>query len=47
MKSNYVRFISSLDQGIGQAPNFETGARLQQVLDLCVKSDAEGRRLVL
>ena len=45
--SNYVRFISSLDQGIGQAPNFETGARLQQVLDLCVKSDAEGSRLVL
>jgi len=47
VKSNFFRFIDSLNQGLAQDPDFERGARLQQVLDLCAQSNAEGRTLSL
>lgn len=47
VKSNFFRFIDSLNQGLTQDPGFERGARLQQVLDLCVQSDAEMKTLIV
>lgn len=45
VKSNFFRFIDSLNQGMVQDPSFEKAADLQRVLDLCVESDAEGRTM--
>ncbi|MEP0520003.1 MAG: Gfo/Idh/MocA family oxidoreductase [Hyphomicrobiales bacterium] len=45
VKSNFYRFIDSLNQGLVQDPSFETAANLQNVLDLCVESDAQGKTI--
>ncbi len=40
--SNFERFIAAVRQGEPVAPDFRRGAALQQVIDLAVRSDAEG-----
>lgn len=42
--TNYQRFIAAIRTGMPVLPDFERGAELQKVLDLAVKSNAEGCR---
>jgi predicted dehydrogenase len=45
--NNAQRFIRSIRTGRNDQPDFARGAAVQQVIDACVASDAEGRAMVL
>jgi predicted dehydrogenase len=45
--SNGQRFAAALAAGKNGEPDFRRAAELQKVLDLCLRSDAEGRRLAV
>lgn len=44
---NAARFVDALQTGVNGTPDFRRAAEMQLVLDLCIESDAEGRRLVV
>jgi len=41
--SNAVRFIKAIKTGVNAQPDFQTGAKAQNVLDACFASHAEGK----
>lgn len=44
---NAERFVAALRQGVNGTPDFRRAAKVQQVLDRCIESDAAGRWLGL
>ena len=40
--SNYSRFITSIQTGVQDQPDFARGAEVQKVLDACITSDTKG-----
>ena len=42
---NAARFVEALRSGVNGTPDFRRAAEVQRVLDLCIESDAEGRRV--
>ena len=42
---NAARFVAALRSGVNGEPDFRRAAEMQRILDLCVESDASGRRL--
>ena len=42
---NAERFLAALQAGVNGEPDFRRAAEVQRVLDLCIESDAQGRRL--
>ncbi|GGB94013.1 oxidoreductase [Marinobacterium zhoushanense] len=43
--SIYQRFITSIETGVNDQPDFERGARLQSILDRCFDADLQDRTL--
>jgi len=41
----YHRFITSIQTGKNDQPDFAVGARVQKMLDACVVSDREGKTI--
>jgi len=41
--SMHDRFFKSIRTGVQDQPDFEQGAAIQEVLDACVESDADGK----
>ena len=44
---NAARFVAAVRAGINGTPDFRRAAEIQQVLDLCIESDTQGRRLAV
>ncbi len=42
---NAARFVAALRSGVNGNPDFRRAAEMQRILDRCIESDAEGRRL--
>lgn len=40
--NNYARFVTAIQTGVGEQPDFERGAQVQKVLAACLKSDETG-----
>jgi predicted dehydrogenase len=44
---NAARFVAALRSGVNGSPDFRRAAEVQRILDLCIASDAQGRRLAI
>ena len=45
--SNYQRFITSIQKGVNDQPDFARGAQVQKMLDACFESDKTGSKVLI